>query len=502
MRMHQQMKFFLRETWELWYWAMFYPSRLLQRLYEWSPTPDEEGSSLQTKVRELLLFQPNFRFISQYLLLTLSFSLPLLLALWIYGQPLGWLFVFAVLLSAYGSGLFVVPLGLHAPLFFALVYPINVKVYFLKLARIESLLPFLPQLSGGLILGTVVLSITLILGVWLLQRDRVLWARSVLINGATNSVLWGTWLSFHNWIFAVIVSVVTGFFLLFYRERIESPSDASIVVFGAMFGVVFIWVFGLFGVVGVVVFGLIGGAAGIVILSMAYNVTSSATGMVAVGVAGMVAFGLITSTWFGATFGVTFGAAFGVLFGVTGMAMFDFMFGWVFGVAVIVTFGTAVGVLLGVTGVTTLPLPVFLIVCCLVAVSLRSVAGVRTPLFISGTLAALEFGHLGWSALLGVPIFLISHKGWFRQKEQSLPQLQKMQQQLTTEQPDNSPQKTSVRTMPDQVNPEVERRLIGMVNGSRSTARRLVDREKVRHPGKPEQWYWEAAIESLIRDRN
>jgi hypothetical protein len=269
--MHQEMNFFLRETWELWYWAMFCPSRLGRRLYEWSPIQDEDRSSLQTKVRELLLFQPNFRFISQYLLLTLSFSLPLLLALWIYGQPLGWLFVFAVLLTAYGSGLFVVPLGLHVPLLFALVYLVNVKVYVLKLAHTESLLPFLPQISGGLILGTVVLSITLISGVWLLQRDRVLWARSVLINGATNSVLWGTWLSFHSWLFAVIVSVVTGLFLLFYRERIESPSDASVVVFGAMFGVVFIWVFGLFGVVGVVGFGLIGGAAGIAILSMGYR---------------------------------------------------------------------------------------------------------------------------------------------------------------------------------------------------------------------------------------
>jgi len=403
--------------------------------------------------------------------------------------------MFAVLLTAYGSGLLVVPLGLHTPLLFALVYVVNVKVYFLKLAHTESLFPFLPQLSGGLILGTLVLSITLVLGVWLLESDRVSWARHLLIHGATNSVLWGTWLSVHSWIFAAIVSVVTGFFLLFYRDQIESPSDAGIVVFGAMFGVVFVWVFGLFGVVGVVVFGLIGGVAGIAILSMGYNLISSAAGMVAVGVTGMLAFGLITSAWFGTTYGVTFGAAFGVLFGVTGMAMFDFMFGWIFGVAVIVTFGTAVGILLGVTGVTTLPLPVFLIVCCLVAVSIRSVAGIRTQLFISGTFAALTWGNLGWSALLGVPIFLINHKGWLRQREQS------QQKPLRTEQPENLPQKTLLRTIPDRVNPEVEQRLIGMVNGDRETAHRLVDREKLRYAGKPEQWYWEAAIESLIRDR-
>jgi hypothetical protein len=34
MLMNQEMNIFLRETWELWYWGMFYPSRLRQWLDE------------------------------------------------------------------------------------------------------------------------------------------------------------------------------------------------------------------------------------------------------------------------------------------------------------------------------------------------------------------------------------------------------------------------------------------------------------------------------------
>ena len=35
--MSEALKLWLRESWELWYWAMFFPSRLLERMNEWSP---------------------------------------------------------------------------------------------------------------------------------------------------------------------------------------------------------------------------------------------------------------------------------------------------------------------------------------------------------------------------------------------------------------------------------------------------------------------------------
>lgn len=51
------------------------------------------------------------------------------------------------------------------------------------------------------------------------------------------------------------------------------------------------------------------------------------------------------------------------------------------------------------------------------------------------------------------------------------------------------------------VPPTIESQLLTLVNGDRSTALRLVKSAKNSHPGRSEDWYWEKAIEDLIRDR-
>lgn len=47
----------------------------------------------------------------------------------------------------------------------------------------------------------------------------------------------------------------------------------------------------------------------------------------------------------------------------------------------------------------------------------------------------------------------------------------------------------------------LERQLIKSLNGDRKAAYRLVERLKLRNPGRPENWYWEKAIYDLHRDR-
>jgi hypothetical protein len=47
----------------------------------------------------------------------------------------------------------------------------------------------------------------------------------------------------------------------------------------------------------------------------------------------------------------------------------------------------------------------------------------------------------------------------------------------------------------------LEAQLLLLVQNQRSTAERLVAFERSRMPGKSEDWYWQAAIERLIRDR-
>ena len=50
------MLLFLRETWELFWWAMFCPSRLQQRMNEWLPQAEKDGARPDTNFRDILFF--------------------------------------------------------------------------------------------------------------------------------------------------------------------------------------------------------------------------------------------------------------------------------------------------------------------------------------------------------------------------------------------------------------------------------------------------------------
>ncbi len=82
---------FLRETWELFYWAMFCPSKLQQRMNEWCPAKEKDGKRPDTNSSDILLFRFNFRFVAQYFLLLLCLSLPLIINIAIQGQRIDWL---------------------------------------------------------------------------------------------------------------------------------------------------------------------------------------------------------------------------------------------------------------------------------------------------------------------------------------------------------------------------------------------------------------------------
>jgi tetratricopeptide (TPR) repeat protein len=51
------------------------------------------------------------------------------------------------------------------------------------------------------------------------------------------------------------------------------------------------------------------------------------------------------------------------------------------------------------------------------------------------------------------------------------------------------------------INPEIQRKLLRLVGDDRRIAIGLVERLHLRHPGMPEDWYWEKAIYDLERDR-
>jgi hypothetical protein len=47
----------------------------------------------------------------------------------------------------------------------------------------------------------------------------------------------------------------------------------------------------------------------------------------------------------------------------------------------------------------------------------------------------------------------------------------------------------------------VQQKLLRLVGDDRRIAAGLVERLRLRHPGMPEDWYWEKAIYDLERDR-
>lgn len=52
------------------------------------------------------------------------------------------------------------------------------------------------------------------------------------------------------------------------------------------------------------------------------------------------------------------------------------------------------------------------------------------------------------------------------------------------------------------VSPAIQRKMLRLVGDDRKIAAGLVDRLRERHPGMPEDWYWEKAIYDLERDRH
>lgn len=113
------MKQFLHETWQLWFWALFRPSLLHERMVTWSSGSQEKGHNARSW--NVLALKASPRFIAQYLCLLLLTSSPFLITIGL-RDPGDWLLGIIGLVSAYGIGVLILPLGIHIPLLFGLLY--------------------------------------------------------------------------------------------------------------------------------------------------------------------------------------------------------------------------------------------------------------------------------------------------------------------------------------------------------------------------------------------
>jgi hypothetical protein len=141
------MQRFLRETWKLWYWAMFCPSKFQQQMNEWAPAEEMDGHQINTSFWNIFGLRASPRFIKQYLLLVCLFSVPLALTIFVYGQSSeDWLLLPLVLLTSCCFGILSIPVGLKTPLFLS-----SVLVFLLSTDSNANLPKFLPLLASWLI---------------------------------------------------------------------------------------------------------------------------------------------------------------------------------------------------------------------------------------------------------------------------------------------------------------------------------------------------------------
>jgi hypothetical protein len=103
--MNREVGRFLLESWQLFYWSFFCPSRLQQRMNDWS--------SLKKRTPGIDLDFPrfNFRFNIQYIFALTILNIPLIILIYSTGRGLDWLLLIATILSSLFFGYLFLPSG-------------------------------------------------------------------------------------------------------------------------------------------------------------------------------------------------------------------------------------------------------------------------------------------------------------------------------------------------------------------------------------------------------
>jgi len=379
---------FLRETWELWYWAMFCPSRLQQRMNEWAPAEEKDGLRSDTHSSDILLFQENHRFIAQFLFLIFLFSLPLIWRIALHGQAIDLLLLFGAIVTAYSIGILCLSIGFHIPLLVYLIYPVNSQIYLIILEQVRGILPPFFQVSRGLFFGILALIIiTTWFGAGLLKIKRLFLARNVIAIGGTLSTFLGSWLATQNWYFALASTLVSGVLMLISVftltiNDVEMTDTDFVGVFVRM-------------VIAMVVGSIVGGVVGGLVVSIVASIVAS---ILAIFVGGLVA--IFVTIFVISILGVEQIAGGVVRTAVRGSISVVF-------VGSVVIVGSIVAIVLG--SIATLPLPLFLLMCWLIAASLSPILQNWLAIITAVTLTALGFEHQGWASFLAVPVTLMSY---------------------------------------------------------------------------------------------
>jgi hypothetical protein len=373
----REVKTFLVEAWELFYWSLWCPSRLQERMN--GIEGDKQASGF-----DLLLWPTSpeqFRFIGQYFLVSLILTIPTIMLSTQFLAPINWLIPFAAFVTPYGIGVWLLPTGMGwaTPLLFTLIAisePIRLtQTYGKALAEMSKVFPPVSQLLLGWGIGTGAFTLSSVLGFLLLKRHLNV-GRAWLTVGGAISVLCGIWAATQNIQLSTLLAGLTGFFIFLIRENIKEDLDTYVV------GVV----------IGVAV-GVAGGVANIVSVGVA--------GIVSVGVASIVAGGVASIVSVGVSGGVSGGVAGGVASIVAG--------GVTVVVAGVFAFGVA-GVVADVVAVISkLSLLFYLIISATLATGLAPARNHRWAIGLISVMLLLGFENLHASVLWAVPTILLCY---------------------------------------------------------------------------------------------
>ncbi|MBD2013119.1 ABC transporter permease [Microcoleus sp. FACHB-53] len=141
-----------------------------------------------------------------------------------------------------------------------------------------------------------------------------------------------------------------------------------------------------------------------------------------------------------------------------------------------------------------------------VAIVAAGLLGYLLPQFLRGFLPVDAFTFL-ITLFLVVAIGLLIYglflliKKQRRQPSSSSQNLPSEPLELPVEAPFIRRRRTKSPLNQSTVDSALQRRLINLLAGDEAAAERLVNRIRQNHPGMPENWYWQRAIEDTKRDR-
>jgi hypothetical protein len=203
---------FLLESWQLFYWSLFCPSKLQQRMNEWSPKKRKDGSQRYTSGSDIFLVKNDSPFIFQYIFISMILSLPLVVLVILSGQREIFFIVLIAPLFSFILGLWTLPsgMGFCSPLLLAFTYQQQASLFLNALNSLPHILPSLSQLFSGTCLGIIVLVLARLVVKTSIKKKSFSFTRYIYSVGCVLSIFFGSWIISQNWLITLLASISTG----------------------------------------------------------------------------------------------------------------------------------------------------------------------------------------------------------------------------------------------------------------------------------------------------